>query len=139
VREFTEAEGREHDRHYQEGWKLIRGDILLAGSRASGAPGWFARRRLAKAIVCFEAALAIHPDGWQSLWALGKIHQRLGTADLALQCFARAHALNTRASRRGTGSRHRGGRAPAATHAPGRAALTALRDPQRRSAWPTAC
>ncbi len=93
TRELTEAEAIEHDRVYREGWGLIEGEILLAGSRFRGPPGWFAKRRLTKAIACFEAALAIHPEGWPSLWALGKIHQRLGRNDEALRCFARAHEL----------------------------------------------
>jgi protein O-GlcNAc transferase len=42
----------------------------------------------------FEQALAIHPQSWQSLWALGKIHQRLGASRDALDCFARAHSMN---------------------------------------------
>ena len=63
MRDATEAEAREHDRHDQEGWKLIRGEILLAGARVGGAPGWFARRRLTKAIGCFEAAAADAPGG----------------------------------------------------------------------------
>jgi tetratricopeptide (TPR) repeat protein len=93
AREFTEAEVQEHNRHYQQGWALIQGDLLLAGSRARGRPGWSARRRLTKAIGCFEAALAINPEGWPSLWALGKIRQRLGRKAEALEAFARAHEL----------------------------------------------
>lgn len=93
TREFTEAEVREHNRHYQEGWALIRDDIFLAGSRASGPPGWRVRRRLTRAIGCFEAALAVNPEGWPSLWALGKIQQRLGRKAEALEAFTRAHAL----------------------------------------------
>jgi tetratricopeptide (TPR) repeat protein len=93
TRDLTETEVREHNRHYQEGWALIRDDIFLAGSRASGPPGWFARRRLTKAIACFEAALAINPGGWPSLWALGKIQQRLGRRAEALEAFSRAHVL----------------------------------------------
>jgi len=93
TRALTEAEAIEHDRAYREGWKLTEGELLLAGARLSPAPGWFAKRRLARAIACFEAALRINPGGWPSHWALGKIHQRLGRKEEALRCFARAHEL----------------------------------------------
>jgi len=93
-RELTEEEIREHGRVYDKGWSLIQGELLLADANPSGKPGWFARRRLREAITCFEAALKITPESWQSLWALGKIHQRLGEVPEALNCFAQAHQLN---------------------------------------------
>lgn len=92
-RQLTEAEANEYNRVYQRGWSLTEGLLLLDGNNPTRNPGWFARRRLRQALECFEAALRIFPEGWQSLWAMGKIHQRLGNAAEALGCFARAHQL----------------------------------------------
>jgi tetratricopeptide (TPR) repeat protein len=92
-RQLTEEEVREHDRVYKQGWSLTKGELLLAGRDRLGRPGWLSRRRLKRALECFEAALQISPDGWPSLWAMGKIHQRLGESAEALGCFARAHEI----------------------------------------------
>jgi tetratricopeptide (TPR) repeat protein len=54
----------------------------------------FARRRLRRAIRYFEQALVINPEGWSSMWAVGKIHQRLGAHAIAFDWFARAHGIN---------------------------------------------
>ena len=93
-RQFTEDQIREHDRACEEGWSLVEGHLIMDGEPPSGKPGWFARRRLARALECFEKALKINPDGWQSVWAMGKIHQRLGDTRRALTYFARAHKMN---------------------------------------------
>lgn len=92
-RQLTEDEVREHNRVYELGWSLTKGLLLLDGHKASRTPGWFSRRRLKRAIECFEAALRIAPEGWPSLWAMGKIHQRLGETAEALGCFERAYRL----------------------------------------------
>jgi Flp pilus assembly protein TadD len=92
-RQLTENQVREHDRVYGLGWSLAKGLLLLDGGNPSRKLGWFSRRRLRRAMGCFEAALRIAPEGWQSLWAMGKIHQRLGNTPEAVGCFARAHQL----------------------------------------------
>jgi Flp pilus assembly protein TadD len=92
-RQLTEEEAREHDRVYKQGWSLTKGELLLGGRGRLRRPGWLSRRRLKRALECFEAALQISPDGWPSLWAMGKIHQRLGESAEALGCFARAHQI----------------------------------------------
>ena len=93
-RELTEDEIREHDEAYQRGWALVEGELLIGGAGAMRKPGILARRRLRDAIGCFETALSLNPAGWQSLWALGKIHQRLGELPKALECFTRAHEID---------------------------------------------
>lgn len=90
-RQLTEDEVREHDRVYQQGWALTKGHLLLAGADHLGRPGWLSRRRLRRALQW--AALQVFPDGWPSLWVMGKIHQRLGETTEALGCFARAHQI----------------------------------------------
>ncbi|MEM8885684.1 MAG: tetratricopeptide repeat protein [Planctomycetota bacterium] len=92
-REFTPEEADRHNALTSEGWALIEGAILQAGGGPEGAPGWLERRRLHKASRRFEQAIAIHPRGWSSLWALGKIHQRLGREREALAHFLRSHEI----------------------------------------------
>lgn len=81
-----------HDAAYKEAWRLIRNEILLNG-RSPRFPRWLVRRRLRKAIGLFETALEINPSGWQSMWGLGKIYQRLGDHVKALDWFLKARLL----------------------------------------------
>ena len=81
-----------HDLHYRKGWELAKVLLLIDGKRA-GLLTPFARSRFRKAARHFESALAIHPTGWSSMWALGKICQRLGEFDQALTWFSRAHSI----------------------------------------------
>ena len=94
TRDFTDSEIDRHDTLVDEGWKLVEGQLLIHGNPPVGKPGFLVRRRLQKAIGCFEEALEINPEGWQSMWALGKIHQRLQNDALALNWFRRAYELN---------------------------------------------
>ncbi|MGH9368058.1 MAG: tetratricopeptide repeat protein [Thermoanaerobaculia bacterium] len=83
-----------HDAAYKEAWRLIRNEILLDG-RGLRAPKWLIRRRLHEAIGLFETALEINPSGWQSMWGLGKIYQRLGDHEKALDWFLKARLLES--------------------------------------------
>lgn len=94
AREFTQADADAHNALTAEAWRLIEGQLLLNEPNPVGSPGWLARRRLRRAVSLFERALAINPDGWQSMWAVGKIHQRLGDPRQALRWFGRAFDLN---------------------------------------------
>lgn len=78
TREFTQAEADRHNALTAKGWALIEGRLVLHGQEPSARPGWYSRWQLRRAIRCFEQALAINPEGWSSMWALGKIYQRLG-------------------------------------------------------------
>jgi tetratricopeptide (TPR) repeat protein len=91
--EFTEREATEYNAAYEEGVRLIEKEIYVHEARPDGPPGWFAQRKLKKAIDCFEQALRINPEAWQAMWCLGKIHQRLGNDQLELSWFRRAHRL----------------------------------------------
>ena len=94
MRRLSDEEIERHNRHYETGWKLIEGLILVHDTGPTAPPGWLARRRLRRAARCFEHALAISPRGWQSLWALGKIHQRPDDSREALRCFGRAFDIS---------------------------------------------
>ena len=92
--EFTEDEAERHNALTKRGWNLSRDQFHLHDGGASGEPGYFTRRKLRRAIKCFEEALLINPGGWSSMWALGKIYQRLGQHQLSLDWFSRAIDLN---------------------------------------------
>ncbi|HEV8581100.1 MAG TPA: tetratricopeptide repeat protein [Thermoanaerobaculia bacterium] len=91
--EITDAEADRHDRHCQKGWSLIE-DLVILDSKPHGWLSWFGKRRLRKAIRHFQAALEINPTGWQSMCALGKIHQRLGEHRKALEWFVQAQKID---------------------------------------------
>lgn len=93
MREFTQAEASRHNALTAKGWALIKGRIVLHGAEPSVRPSWYAQWQLGRAIRCFERALAINSEGWSSMWALGKIYQRLGHQEIALHWFTSAHAL----------------------------------------------
>jgi tetratricopeptide (TPR) repeat protein len=93
-REFTEIEAARHNSLTERAWKLAKGHMIVEGDEPRRRPGWFVRRKLAEAIRCFEQALQINSEGWSSMWALGKIHQRLGDHQESLRWFARAHKVN---------------------------------------------
>ncbi len=91
--DISPADAARHDELVDEAWSLEKGQTFLHGSGPSGKPGMFARRRLQKAIKCFQEALEINPEGWESMWALGKIYQRFGKEAETLFWFKKAIAL----------------------------------------------
>ena len=91
--DISPADAARHDEIFDEGVSLVEGEVLLDGSGPSGRPGMFARRKLQKAIERFQGALEINPKGWQSMWMLGKIHQRLESQAESLFWFKKAMAL----------------------------------------------
>lgn len=93
-REFTEEEAALHNSLTEEGWSLTKGRLYLHGEGIVGRPGWWASRKLRKAVRCFQQALEINPDDWSSMWALGKIYQRLGEHEMSLHWFSQAHKVN---------------------------------------------
>lgn len=93
VREFTQSEADRHNALTEKGWALTEGRLVFHGEEPVGRPGWYTRWQLRRAVRCFERALDINPEGWSSMWALGKIHQRLGEQEIAFGWFAKAHGL----------------------------------------------
>lgn len=94
MREFTPEEANRHDALTDKAWALTEGEMLLDEPRQLGTPNWFVKRKLQKAIGYFEQALEINPEGWQSMWAVGKIYQRLGCPEETYLWFNRAHQVN---------------------------------------------
>ncbi len=91
--DISPADAARHDEIVDEAWSLVEGEVFLDRSGPSRRPGMFARRKLQKAIERFQEALEINTKGWQSMWALGKIHQRLESAAESLFWFKKAMAL----------------------------------------------
>jgi len=77
---------------YQQACDKMRGLIILEGYRPKGI-GVFEKLRANKAIKYFNEALSIYPDHFQSLFFLGKIHQRLRNYEQALSYFDSALKL----------------------------------------------
>ena len=90
-REFTQDEADRHNALTDRAWSSVDSLILLEKSSPSSRPNWFARRKLRKAIDYFRQALDLNPDGWQAMWGIGKIYQRLGEHELSLEWFEHAH------------------------------------------------
>jgi Flp pilus assembly protein TadD len=93
LREFTSEESERHNALTKQAWALTEGELLIEPVAVRPA-NWFAKRKLTKALGLFEKALEINPDGWSSLWAMGKIYQRLEEHDQALLCFGKAFQIN---------------------------------------------
>jgi tetratricopeptide (TPR) repeat protein len=86
---YTNRDAQRHNELYLEACKLIEGEIQL-GSKLREKPGWLIRRRLQKAANIFRQVLEIKPSNWAAMWLLGKIFQRLGDDETALDWFTKA-------------------------------------------------
>jgi Flp pilus assembly protein TadD len=91
---MTEEERLRHNRLYETGCRLAKGDILVDDYGLPPRLGWLATRRLKRAIRYLRAALELAPDNWSALWLVGKIHQRLDRPTEALEFLTRAFDLN---------------------------------------------
>jgi Flp pilus assembly protein TadD len=89
---FTKADAERYKALTARGWELTSVHLLPYGQEPSRRPGVYGQWHLRWAARCFERALEIHPEGWPSMWALGKIYQLLGDPDMAFLWFAKANA-----------------------------------------------
>ena len=94
AREFTDEEAQRHNDLTARGWSLAEGLLLTGETEISGPPNRAARKKLAGAAKAFRESIEINPEGWSSMWALGKIHQRLGDHAESLAWFRRARDIN---------------------------------------------
>jgi tetratricopeptide (TPR) repeat protein len=83
-----------HDRLWREGWKIIEAEIHLHNRPPLAKPNWSLRRKLKQAVSRFEQILQINPTNWASMWALGKIYQRMNNDTTALEWFSKAYQIN---------------------------------------------
>ena len=91
-RKLTQEEIKQHDQVYREGCRLA-GPYILTGTEGAKHGLSEIRQQLEQARLCFEKALSIVPNNWASMWALGKIHQRLDQHPQALSWFRKAAAI----------------------------------------------
>lgn len=91
---MTPAEVEEHNRAFQDGSELVKGELLLTGSRAPACVDQSCRARLERALCLFARVLEINPKNWAAMWLAGKLHQRLGDDSAALAWFSKAHSEN---------------------------------------------
>jgi len=83
-----------HNRAYQSGNKLIKGEIEILGKSLPPKPGWWTRRKLKKAIGLFEKVLELNPKNDAALFFIAKIYQRFEEHSTCLTYLLRAHAVN---------------------------------------------
>jgi Flp pilus assembly protein TadD len=86
---LTDAQVEQHNRLYGEAWRTASPHLRIDG-RHFFWPAFLVRARLRRAKGLFEQALAINPNGWQSMWALGKLHQRLSEHASAVSWLQKA-------------------------------------------------
>jgi tetratricopeptide (TPR) repeat protein len=93
--EFTQEQVDAHNALTAAGAAIVKAYALIGGRAEQGAPGFFARRQLKEGIRLYTEALKINPEGWSSMWALGKLYQRLGEDVPALKWFTEAHRIKS--------------------------------------------
>ena len=86
---LTPEQVEQHNKLYTEAWKLITGEINLDGQEIP-KPNWLTRLRLNKAKALFEKTIVINPAGWNAMFAIGKIEQRLGHKQEAFDWLLKA-------------------------------------------------
>lgn len=89
---ITKDRADQHNALTAKAWAILYDHILLLG-RENIRIGFFAKRRLKKAVALFQDALRITPENYSSKWALGKIHQILGDHRSSLKWFEEAYSL----------------------------------------------
>jgi len=91
---MTEEERAEQNHAFAEAAEIVRKEMPLEGSEEPSAPGFFQRRKLARALSLFERVIKLNPANWSALWLMGKVHARLQDSEAAFTCFERAYRAN---------------------------------------------
>lgn len=93
--DLTPEQIARHNAAYNEGRRLTQDGLILNefGPRVPKA-GWFLRRKLLRAIHCFEQAIEIKPDNWNAMWIMGKVYHRLDDREKSLHWFREAYQIN---------------------------------------------
>ena len=91
MRSEPQRDGRSHaQQRYDQAWQLCRQEIHLDDTPRKGSPGLHTRFKLWRARRLLQSVVSDIPHSWQSMWILGKIHQRLGDAERSLGWFEQA-------------------------------------------------
>src|SRR5215212_6137607 len=87
---LSDSEKRQHNELYERACRMLDG-LAILDDLPPKHPGFFARRRLRKAVRIFQQVLALNPANWGSMFFIGKALQSLGELEQALLWFTRAH------------------------------------------------
>lgn len=85
---------KKHNHLYEKAYGLLRGEILIDGKTLSPKPGFFAKRRLNKAIALFQEVLRINAENWAAMFGMAKAFHRLGDKPRAFDLMLKAHHGN---------------------------------------------
>ena len=88
--EFTQEQIDKHNAFTKAGMAIVKAHTFIEGRGTQREPGFFERRQIKEGIRLFTEALEINSEGWSSMWALGKLHQRLGDNAESLKWFSEA-------------------------------------------------
>lgn len=81
---------KEAQKLWEKANALINGELILHENQGRKPPGFWTRLKLKRAVKLFEKVLQLTPKHWGSMWALGKIVQRLGNERAAFDWFVKA-------------------------------------------------
>lgn len=87
------AKRARHDELYEKALALAR-EAKVFELLPPAKAGWFANRRIAKAISLFDQALEIAPGNWSAQWMRAKCLQAQGNFEGSLDGFSQAWLLN---------------------------------------------
>ncbi|HSY20030.1 MAG TPA: tetratricopeptide repeat protein [Candidatus Acidoferrales bacterium] len=87
---LSEEQIARHNELYAGANELTKGLIILDGVPHS-RPGFFAKRRLRKAVKLYQQVLEINPASWQSMFCIAKALQSLEELQESLAWFVRAY------------------------------------------------
>ena len=83
------------ERSYWKAVRLIDGEIHLSGKRCSSSISLWSRFKLWRALRLYKQVMKGYPNSWNSLWAMGKIYERLGKYGAAFECFSRGFDMDS--------------------------------------------
>ena len=89
-REMTSTQVTEHNRVFEQAARLVKGEIPMHDRQYMPKPGWWARRKLQRALSLFARVLELQPGDWSAMWWVGMIHKRFRDYSTALLWFERA-------------------------------------------------
>jgi tetratricopeptide (TPR) repeat protein len=95
LEEMTSTEVTEHNRAFEQAVGLAEHEIPLHRRQYMPRPGWWAHRKLRRALSLFARVLELQPDDWSAMWLVGMIHKRFGEYSSALQWFERAYQVSS--------------------------------------------
>lgn len=79
-----------HNSLYHCAFALIKGEIFLDYVTDPNVPGFFTKRKLRKAIKTFQKVISINPRNWNAMFAIAKVHQRLGDMQASFEWLLKA-------------------------------------------------